>query len=242
MIHKRAYNKKFWERRASGAEDSARACVPEILRLWPGNSIVDVGCGQGHWLREFMRLGIHDVIGIDGDYVLEQGGLVIPAEKFVAHNLNERITLRRRFDLALCLEVAEHLSSRCAAGLVSALTELAPIVVFSAAIPGQGGVGHINEQWPWYWENLFAERGFASLDPLRQVLWQNPRVASWYQQNLVVFASRAERQEFVAKHENSTSPGLTLIARDTLYRLTQPGVVVRGMRRIRQMVLPRPQA
>ena len=97
-----------------------------------------------------------------------------------------------RYDLAVCLEVAEHLPESSASDLVRTLTTLAPIVLFSAAIPGQGGVGHINERWPSYWKSRFEEHGFQRLDPIRPHIWKNRRVHWWYRQNIFLFAAREQ--------------------------------------------------
>jgi hypothetical protein len=104
----------------------------------------------------------------------------LPSECFTPMNLTEPIKMDEHFDLALCLEVAEHLPSRTSAQLVRGLTDLAPIALFSAAVPGQGGTGHVNEQWPEYWRNLFKERGFAMLDPIRPLLREDHRVEICY--------------------------------------------------------------
>jgi hypothetical protein len=61
-------------------------------------------------------------------------------------------------------------------------------VLFSAAIPGQGGRHHVNEQFPSYWITRFAMHGFRCFDALRPVLWHRAEVAVWYRQNLLVFS------------------------------------------------------
>ena len=106
---------------------------------------------------------------------------------FLEHDLNQPIHMDRNFDLALCREVAEHLPERSARPLVESLTRLAPIVVFSAAIPSQGGEGHCNEQWPSFRSELFAAYGFSPLVDLRQRIWTNEAVDIWYRQNMVCY-------------------------------------------------------
>jgi len=92
-----------------------------------------------------------------------------------------------RFDLAMSLEVAEHLPPASAPVLVDSLVSHAPVVMFSAAIPFQGGEHHVNEQWPEYWASLFHERGFWVVDCLRREIWSHPAVNWWYAQNLLLF-------------------------------------------------------
>jgi hypothetical protein len=151
---------------------------------------VDVGCGVGTWLRAFRENGSRTVRGLDGSYV-EPSQLNIDSSDFTAVDLARPFEIDSTFDLAICLEVAEHLTRSHSAHLVDALTRAAPVVLFSAAVPGQGGTGHVNEQWPEYWRDLFDSRGFAMLDVVRPRIREDRRVKWWYRQNLVLFADDA---------------------------------------------------
>jgi SAM-dependent methyltransferase len=182
------YSVRFYRTHHHIAERSARAIVPLVLELTRVNSVCDVGCGDGAWLRAFAEHGVADLIGIDGEYV--RPVLHIPAANFQAMDLRSEIALPRSFDLAVSLEVAEHLPESRAAGFVADLTRLAPVVLFSAAIPGQGGVEHVNEQWQTYWAALFAQHDYALCDAVRPTIWNDRRVASWYRQNILVFCHR----------------------------------------------------
>ena len=184
------YDKKFYDDHADGSLRSAQAIVPLVIELAEPRSVVDFGCGIGTWLQAFVECGVDDYLGLDGDYV-DRSQLRIPADRFRPMDLTCPAPLGRRFDLAVCLEVGEHLPSTVAPGLVQALTEAAPMVLFSAALPGQGGTNHTNEQWSWYWEELFAEQSFVRLDPVRRRVWRNPDVEWWYQQNTYLYAHRA---------------------------------------------------
>jgi hypothetical protein len=149
--------------------------------------VLDVGCGLGAWLAVFRHLGVDDVWGIDGDYV-DRTMLEIPAERFLARDLSQPWRpWDRPFDLVLSLEVAEHLPADCAGGFVRSLARLGPAVLFSAAIPHQGGTNHVNEQWPDYWAQRFREVGYTVIDCIREQVWQNPRVEWWYAQNILLF-------------------------------------------------------
>ena len=68
---------------------------------------------------------------------------------------------------------------------------MAPVVAFSAAIPFQGGAGHVNEQWPSYWASIFAANGFVAIDCIRQHVWDDPRVDWFYAQNLLMFCAES---------------------------------------------------
>ena len=161
------YDARFFAAVSQLAARSAVACVPLILETLSPRSVIDVGCGHGEWLAAVMGCGIHDILGIDGDYV-DRAQLRIPATAFLARDLTRPLALEKRFDLALSLEVAEHLPASSALNFVRGLTSLAPAIVFSAAVPRQGGCHHVNEQWPWYWKELFSRhrlRPARSLPP-----------------------------------------------------------------------------
>jgi len=195
------YDSTFFRSITPGAQESAEAMVSEILRLIQPNSVIDVGCGLGVWCAEFIKRGITDVMGVDGDYVPVKM-LEIQASKFFRHDLEQPLAVGRTFDLAVCLEVGEHLSPERSKELVSDLAKLAPIVLFSAAIPNQGGTNHINEQWPEYWATLFAAHRFTPFD-LRPMLWHNERIACWYRQNAILYV----REDQVAKWPRLASLG-----------------------------------
>jgi SAM-dependent methyltransferase len=183
------YDRAYFEAHRHGAESSAEVLVPEVLRLLAPRSVVDVGCGSGTWLAAFRRHGVRDVLGIDGDYV-DADQLDIPRERFLAHDLSEPLRLERTFDLAMSLEVAEHLQPAVANAFVESLVALAPRVLFSAAIPHQGGEGHVNEQWPSYWAELFAGHDYVPVDCFRRGLWDDERVEWWYAQNVLLYVRR----------------------------------------------------
>jgi SAM-dependent methyltransferase len=162
--------------------------VPIVLQLLPVRTVVDVGCGDGSWLAVFQKLGVAEILGIDGDYV-DRDLLQIPKENFQAFDLTKPFDLGRVFDLALSLEVAEHLPVESAPAFVESLIRLAPIVLFSAAIPSQGGTHHVNEQWQDEWAALFARHGYLPIDFVRQRVWENEAVEWWYAQNTLLFAT-----------------------------------------------------
>jgi SAM-dependent methyltransferase len=186
---KTKYSPQYYSRMKQGTLNSAKAVVPVLFEMIQPKSVIDVGCGTGAWLAEFKRHGASDILGIDGPYVpVDQ--LQIDTSEFLAADLTQPLRVRGQFDLAISLEVAEHLSAAQSDDFVAQLTKLAPAVLFSAAIPHQGGEHHINEQWPAYWVERFALRGFTALDPFRRVLWERADVEWWYAQNLLLFVHK----------------------------------------------------
>lgn len=170
--------------------NASKEILPFILEILnPINSILDVGCGTGTWLKTALNLGIKDIQGLDG-VAVSQEKLHISPENIQIHNLNHYIDLNRKFDLAVCLEVAEHLPESAAKNIVKILTSHTEIVIFSAAIPNQGGQHHLNEQWPVFWQKLFSENNFYCYDILRNKFWDNKNIEWWYKQNIVIYAKK----------------------------------------------------
>jgi hypothetical protein len=182
------YSNEYFETFMQRSLHSARAVVAIVVDMVHPDSVVDVGCGQAPWLAAFQENGVKVVHGMDGSYV-DRSRLFIDPSCFEAVDLGHPFTIRGRYDLAVCLEVVEHLADKAGKAVVKALAGAAPVVLFSAAIPGQGGEGHVNERLPAYWEVEFNKQGFRRLDAIRPRIWNDPRVDLWYRQNLFLFAS-----------------------------------------------------
>jgi SAM-dependent methyltransferase len=181
------YGPEFYAKQQAKSRASAHAVLPVLLKCIEARSAIDVGCGVGTWAAELTSLGV-EADGIDGEYVL-QNALQISRERFRPVDLEQLPPPGTigRYDLALCMEVAEHLTAENSAALVDFLIGLAPNILFSAAIPGQGGRNHINERWQSYWVSLFEARGFHCHDVIRSAVWSNPDVEPWYSQNAFLF-------------------------------------------------------
>lgn len=166
-----------------------RTAFPFLFPEAVPQSLLDVGCGLGVWAKAALNFGIKDVVAIDGaDIDLDR--LVVPRECFRPQLLGERFSLGRKFDVAICLEVGEHLPPQDARVLVANLVDHADLIYFSAACPGQPGQGHVNCQWPEYWQDLFNERGYTCDDTIRWQLWDVAALGFVYRQNL--FAARKD--------------------------------------------------
>lgn len=186
---------------------AAEQVLPFIIETFHPESILDVGCGIGTWLAIASKLGVAEIKGLDGDYV-DKSLLKIPNNCFIASDLMHPINLKRKFDLVLCLEVAEHLPSTKAQILIDTLTEHSDIIIFSAAIPGQDGQNHINEQWQTYWQALFRKKAFFAYDILRPRIWNNEKIDWWYRQNIIIYA---KKHIHVLRNEAPCDPVLNLV-------------------------------
>ena len=151
------------------------------------DSIVDVGCGRGHWLAEFGAAGATQLVGIDGPWN-DGKTFVDPRITFQSQDMETGLTIHGRNDISVCLEVVEHVTPEAGERIVAQLCNAADVVLFSAAIVAQPGVHHINCQYPSYWHERFASQGFFCIDALRPRYWGNDELAPHYQQNLLIYA------------------------------------------------------
>ncbi|MBK6265320.1 class I SAM-dependent methyltransferase [Marivirga sp. S37H4] len=162
---------------------AAEIIAPKVMELVKPESVIDVGCGLGSWLQVFNHLGVENIQGIEGEH-LRMRDLLVDQKLIHLMDLEKPIELEEKFDLVVCLEVAEHLSEEAADDFVTSLTELGDAILFSAAIPLQGGLNHINEQWADYWQEKFEKKGFGFHDLIRPLFWDNEEVEWWYRQNM----------------------------------------------------------
>jgi SAM-dependent methyltransferase len=181
------YTKSFYEKLRNGSMRSAEIILPWVLDITHPRSVVDVGCGDGSWLAVCRKLGVEEILGIDGAYI-DREILQIPQGQFYTADLTKPLVVGREFDLVISLEVAEHLPADSASVFVNSLTSLGPLVLFSAAIPLQGGNHHINEQWLDKWAALFSEHNYLPVDCIRKRVWKDDTVEWWYAQNTMLFA------------------------------------------------------
>jgi SAM-dependent methyltransferase len=215
----------FYDSQETGSRDSAAAVVPIIVNLLKPKSVLDVGCGVGPWLVAFAAAGLPVCHGIDGPWVNKTHFSLGP-NKITSFDFNSETAPFKpalpqgRFDLVLTLELLEHVRPEAAPALVEFLTSLSDTVVFSAAIPGQGGTNHVNEQWIDYWSSLFGRQGFVPFDFLRPLIWNDERIDTWYRQNLIGFFKGAPPANVVALAEATLIQQL----RNPL-RLVHPGIL-----------------
>jgi hypothetical protein len=182
------YDVEFYRTQMVGSERSARAILPLVFELLSPTSVIDYGCGVGAWLRVARSLGVTRVRGLDGSYV-DRSLLEIDPGEFCSVDL-ENADPEPGFDLAMSLEVAEHLGLEASSRLVAALTGSADAVLFGAAIPGQRGANHVNCQWQSWWAERFVSRGFLAFDLIRPRVWGRGEIDYHYAQNTILYVRK----------------------------------------------------
>ena len=184
------YQEEFYSQRHQQTIYSAERILRLVLDILPPvNSAVDFGCGVGTWLAVLREMGVSRVRGLEGSWV-NRDLLQIEEHELLQVNFEQEIQLGDQYDLAISLEVAEHLSPAAAKPFIRSLTAAADQVLFSAAIPQQGGTRHLNEHWPDYWVDLFDQQGFGVMDVIRWQVWEDGGVLPWYRQNTLLFVKR----------------------------------------------------
>lgn len=183
------YDHAFYQAQIDGSRRSAAIFARIFLDIYRPRSVIDFGCGRGTWLQAFHELGAERLVGVDGAW--NDGQMADPAIRFVAQDLEHAAPLGERFDLAMSLEVAEHVSEAAAEPFVDALCRSADLVIFSAAAPDDGGDHHVNEQPASYWAAKFVSRGFRPYDLFRPIAWDQAGTELWYRQNAFCYANDA---------------------------------------------------
>ncbi|MBV8590524.1 MAG: methyltransferase domain-containing protein [Acetobacteraceae bacterium] len=185
-----AYDDGFFDYIERGSRRSAQHIVAILRHDLAVSSVLDVGCGRGVWVEEWRRNGVLDAIGVDGDYV-NPDRLIIPKENFIVRKLAQKFSLGRRFDVVQSLEVAEHIPGTSADCFIDSLVGHGPVILFSAAVPGQGGEFHVNEQPYEYWRKKFADHHFDIFDFLRPNIIGNRAIEPWYRYNTFLFVQQS---------------------------------------------------
>lgn len=207
------YQSEFFDYLDRGSRRSAIKVVALVSGKLKPTSLIDVGCGRGIWVNEWMKAGVRDCVGVDGSYI-DPNKLAIPKECFIARDLSKPFHLDRVFDIVQSLEVAEHINAASADVFVDNLCRLGQLILFSAAIPGQGGETHINEQPLEYWADKFRARGYLAYDWIRPRIARISEIEPWYRYNTLLFVTEQASAHLPA---------------DVRLTMLQPGMSIRNI-------------
>lgn len=194
------YDHKYFNQMNANSIITAKAMAPLIDTILPDvKSVIDLGCGCGAFIKEFQLLD-KNILGLD---IAEaaKNSLVIGDKYFSLHNISKPYKPDNEYDLAICMDTAQLFSPAEADIILDNLTNSAPLILFSSAIPGSGGRHHLNEQYPTYWREKFQARSFVGLDIIRPLVWNNPDIFWWYKQGIFL-AIHTSRQELISRLEN----------------------------------------
>lgn len=192
-----SYDGFFYEENRYNSVISAAKILKVIMPAINARTVVDFGCGSGTWLYVIKLFGAETILGVDGDYI-NRDTLMIDPECFMPMDLENPKPLGQRYDLAISVEVAEHLVEAAADGFVETICSASDVVLFSAAHPGQGGTDHYNEQPFEYWEEKFGQRGYRPIE-IRQFFKDNLDIGYEYRTNITIYATDSYYDDIQAK-------------------------------------------
>lgn len=187
---KQYYDQAFYDSQKTGSLLSAEQYLGYLWGFHAPRSVVDLGCGAGTWLKAAADLGAKTVVGYDGVWNSQQN-MVDARIRFNPVDLNQTIRSTEKFDLAMSLEVAEHLEPAVSENFVDSLAALSDVVLFGAAYLGQGGTHHINERLHSDWGAMFRQRGYAIFDLFRPLFWGKAGIDTCYVQNTFLYVNKA---------------------------------------------------
>ena len=192
------YTSAFQENREWIDEHSQRCLLAAFAHLGIPKRMLDIGCGTGRLVETACSLGAY-AVGVD--IALPEGERLLSNGRLLERDLSAPLILSERelghhaegFDLVVCLETAEHIPEPSAQTFCGNLARhLSNWLIFTAAHPGQKGVGHVNEQPPSYWRRrlevcgLGFERG--KTEELRSTWLRACGPCWWLPRNLQVFS------------------------------------------------------
>lgn len=199
------YDEEFYKQQSQGSYQSAKEIIPIINSFIPNiQSVLDVGCGIGTWLKAWQEQNkLIEIFGVDGNDIsgsffyidksnykkidlTTTANAILDDIKYSLKSSDYRRGGVKLFSLTQSLEVAEHIDEKYAQNFIELLTLTSDIILFSAAIPNQGGLEHINEQPPKYWANLFEKYDYLCFD-IRNLFWENDKIDFWYRQNIFLY-------------------------------------------------------
>jgi len=232
------YGLEFYRSQLSESEQSAREYLTYLWSVFQPGSVLDVGCGRGAWLKVFAELGASRVTGYDGPWN-SAGDMIDPRIQFKAIDLDRPFD-SERVDLAMTLEVAEHLKPESSDAFVASLARCSDAVMFAAAFTDQGGTNHINERPHSFWGERFAALDFDVFDVFRPKFWGNEKVCFWYRQNTFMYLRR-----FTAVHERFTNAGFRPLVDMSFLDCVHPALFARkpfvsepGVRELAKSLFP----
>lgn len=173
---------------------AAKIILPILFDVYHPKSVLDVGCGLGSWIKVCQDDFNVDICGIDGPW-LDKELLYVSEEKILIKDLTKEIQLNKKYNMVISLEVAEHIDQLYTHNFIKTLINHSDIILFSAAIPGQGGMNHLNEQEFNYWIDIFASHGYEAYDFVRPKIWHLDDVEWWYKQNSFLFVNKSHNQK-----------------------------------------------
>lgn len=165
-----------------------------IVQQYNPESVIEFGCGNGNISRALASIGV-TVFALDGyadpDFHEFSNITFVKADFNDTEALGKQLkSMNKKFDVAVSLEVAEHLDPSVSDAFIDCITSVSDVVIFSAAVLEQGGDGHINCRPREYWHDQFTLKDFIVVDTIREQLKGKENVAIWYRLNTIDYVRK----------------------------------------------------
>lgn len=172
-------------------------------------SSIDFGGGSGAWSKAIKDVAGADILVLDGNNI-DRSKLLMSNEflqcDFAKDDIIEKIGKKEKFDIALCIEVAEHIDEELAEGFIKNICSTSDVILFSAAIRYQGGNHHVNEQMQSYWCAIFKKNNYRIVDCIRKRFWNDEEIDCVIRQNCFLYVSEEKYDEYVDLLGNDDMP------------------------------------
>ena len=193
------YSTDFYQSVTSRAVIASEVALGTILKNFVAQSVIDIGAGDGVWTSTALSIGNPTrltVVDLPGSTFKLLQKVDKSIKKITLNFENDMLKNGEPYDLGICVEVIEHISTGRALLLLDWISVNCCTVMFSGAIPGQGGTHHINEQNQSYWLNVMMARGFIPIDNIRPQLYRNGKIPQYYRNNIFFFIN----SRFIHEH------------------------------------------
>lgn len=153
------YDTSYYKQINLEEAEQATRLAKILMWVYAPKSVLDIGSATGLYLKPFADAGLV-ISGVDySASAIAKEVLQVPRKSIRIVDITKQ-SIATSADLALCIEVLEHIPATGTKAAITHIAETSNTIFFSAAQPGQGGVGHINTQPKEYWEAFFTGEGF----------------------------------------------------------------------------------
>ena len=190
------YDEKYYKKHETGSYISALQILKYITSFIDIKSVIDFGCGMGTWCKAIEDLGISNILGID-QHIYDSKYMLIPEKNYMRYDLRKELLFSHKVDIAISVEVAEHIEEEYSERFIHNLCMCSDLILFSAALPFQGGTGHVNEKSCTFWANIFNKFKYKPIDCIRPHFWNNKQIEVWYRNNCILYAEKKLYQKLL---------------------------------------------
>lgn len=191
LTHDEIYDGGYFQYVERTTGQSADVIANSIIETFHPSSVVDVACGTGILLDRLRAKGVQQVKGLE----FAKEGLKLchmrqlEVKKFDVEN-DQLPQEMGNADVVISMEAGHQLHEASANRYVDLLCQIADVVVFSSATPGQGDRYPRNEQHHQYWIEKFGERGYqidGETTLQWRTKWQAHGTEAWFYRNAMIF-------------------------------------------------------